>query len=1688
VSPEWVTGISFKAVGRSDDDALAMESQPHHQATRHARSQFLMLVRLTALTVLLYGGSLQAAPVNFQSGTLSVTQTNSTTWTTVNFTRSFVLPPVVVMGPATRNNGDPIVMRVRNVTASSFQYQVDEWDYLTGDHPAETVHYFALSEGAHLFGSQRWQVGRVSGVNRTPSSIALSGFSASPVVLAQVETTANLIAANNPRALKTRIGNVTAAGFQVRLETQESFASAISNEGIGYVAVSGGTGYLDGKVLSAVTTGAVTTQAFGAIMFPGVRTNPVFIAQTQTINDTNPGELRMQSLSTTGVQIQFQEETSSSADVTHTAEAVGYLVLGDMSGELAAKIEVGDIAVTQTNALAWTTVTLANSYTSPVVVMGPLSYTGSTALTVRVQNVTSTSFQFQVDRWDHHATQTHTTLEQLSYIVMEAGTHAVGGVIWQAGQRAGVTQATDSQALSSLFTTAPAVFAQVGSSGPVVDDDAVQARVSGVSATGFSVELDESEIDATPHAAETVHWIAMSQGSSNFFSTARRFQAGSVTGTATTATGGIDSAFRTRSFSRMHADPFLFASMQSKNDLDPATLRWRYLFADRVDLIAQEDGHPAQFGEGVVDNNHAAETVAFLTVQGAVDTDEDGAPDAWENTVGLNANDASDGSLDGDGDLMTNQQEYHNRLNFATSSSHTTFTGGTVTIGNAVTSGFEVDDRSKTVPAAINARYRITRNGGFAPMTVNFGLAGTAVTDTTRAPASAADYTLWTANTGGTQLTGSIALAANAQSVDVFVRPVVDAIDEYPEGLRCTLVANGTSYVIGSANNTVVLINDAQNIVANERLFVGTFLPQASSGAVTGASGFATIIVNGSNSAGRISTSFNGLTTPQTAIDGSHLHYANTGLGVIGNGTIVYGDPDGLPNGLLSDYPWTIRDSAGAKAQDIINALYRKITGVSLYVNVHTDRYSGGEIRADLTLQTGSAVFTAPPAAPGLEDLANEEEVRRECARFLTQATFGASEADITALFNSIGLPRTAAANRITAFGAWISTQWARDQTTLIDYLRAADAQEWVLRGQQAMNDVNNVPISPAAYPPNNPADWTRWSSTVGNPPIPTGLNKESFDLDNNNRRRAWWLAAVRGHDQLRQRVASALEQTFIVSDREGTVGTRAYGHARYFDMLADYADGVRHIQPPNSTFSSANGAVITVRQLLEDVSKHPIMGKYLSHLKNQKAQYVDANLNGVQDANEETTVSPDENYAREIMQLFSIGLLELHPDGTLKLGANGQPIGTYDNDDIKELSKVFTGYSFAFVQNSSANNYVPPLVQGVFLNASEGQEYFHPGYENPMKNFVAFHDESQKVFLSLDHPAYSGSSADTAAREAYAEAELDATMDTLFNHPNIAPFLCERLIKRLVTSNPSRGYVHRVSQVFADSNGSVSGGVRGDLGAVVRAILLDYEARTLKNVDPQTIGVNTSVNVGFGKVKEPIVRYVQLLRAFGAKSQLPVGDLTSFGYPAGQLDNLGTTPTRYRYVNTVADLAQAPNNMPSVFNWYLPDYTPGGRVAAAGLVAPELQVMTENLVVRAVNYHRQIALSNVIDSTATALPTGQGGSGLLGDAAGLLDNVFVDVSGLVTDYIGNRQEAGATEISAATYLVDRLDMLLCAGSLKTKYPTYVLNGVDPRSVMIDQLAKIAVDAPPVSVANGGTRVRYALYLMTSTPEYIVQK
>ncbi len=540
----------------------------------------------------------------------------------------------------------------------------------------------------------------------------------------------------------------------------------------------------------------------------------------------------------------------------------------------------------------------------------------------------------------------------------------------------------------------------------------------------------------------------------------------------------------------------------------------------------------------------------------------------------------------------------------------------------------------------------------------------------------------------------------------------------------------------------------------------------------------------------------------------------------------------------------------------------------------------------------------------------------------------------------------------------------------------------------------------------------------------------------------------------MRQRVAFALEQIFVISDRLTSVKTRAYGQSKFYDMLAAAAD-----QPA----SGSNGSY---RKLLEDVSKSPMMGKYLSHLQNQKAVEDPPGSGNI-------ILSPDENYAREIMQLFSIGLLQLHPDGLLKLGGNGLPIQTYTNDDIKALARVFTGWSFSW-RNGGAPNYSPATIAPTDLGNNGfydkgGYEYFHAGYENPMQNFPALHDEAAKTVLGTGLRAINGGEDESI----YAQGDLSRALDVIFNHVNTAPFISRLLIQRLVTSNPSRGYIYRVEQVF-ENNGS---GARGDLKAVVNAILTDYEARSLTLVDPNS--TDSKVDIGYGKVKEPIIRYVQALRAFGAKSSLPVSDLTSYGYSASQQSHLGASPTRYRFGDTMPNLAQTPQDAPSVFNWYLPDYSPGGKISGAGLAAPELQIMTENLVVSAVNYHRQIEYVSVIVSPPpNPLPIGQNVTALIG-ADPLLDNIVADIYTFV-DYFNTQKTAhGGDARAAMADVVDRLDSLLTAGALKVRYGAAdAVGALNTRSIIIDQ----------ASAVSANNRIRAAIYLITSSPEYITQK
>jgi uncharacterized protein (DUF1800 family) len=245
-------------------------------------------------------------------------------------------------------------------------------------------------------------------------------------------------------------------------------------------------------------------------------------------------------------------------------------------------------------------------------------------------------------------------------------------------------------------------------------------------------------------------------------------------------------------------------------------------------------------------------------------------------------------------------------------------------------------------------------------------------------------------------------------------------------------------------------------------------------------------------------------------------------------------------------------------------------------------------------------------------------------------------------------------------------------------------------------------------------------------------------------------------------------------------------------------------------------------------------------------------------------------------MQLFSIGLVELNPDGTNKLDNQGNTIPTYDQPIIEGFAHVYTGWTFAGA----------PSFRGAF--PTDANQVI------PMQLYPGFHDTGPKKLLNgVELPA--GQSG---------QQDLQDALDNIFNHPNVGPFVATRLIQRLVTSNPSPGYVERVARVF-DNNGV---GIRGDLGAVVKAILMDDEARPDMPMDLD------------GKLKEPLLRLTQLWRAYDGKS----------------------ASGRYPLVAASVLFGQGPLQSPSVFNFFSPFYSPPGEIRNSALVAPELQIATE--------------------------------------------------------------------------------------------------------------------------------------------------
>ncbi|KLV03448.1 hypothetical protein ABT56_19275 [Photobacterium aquae] len=345
----------------------------------------------------------------------------------------------------------------------------------------------------------------------------------------------------------------------------------------------------------------------------------------------------------------------------------------------------------------------------------------------------------------------------------------------------------------------------------------------------------------------------------------------------------------------------------------------------------------------------------------------------------------------------------------------------------------------------------------------------------------------------------------------------------------------------------------------------------------------------------------------------------------------------------------------------------------------------------------------------------------------------------------------------------------------------------------------------------------------------------------------AWWCRALTGGDQLRQRVAYALSQILVVS-RYG--GPDSQSLAEYYDLLLEHAFG-------------------NFRDLLKAVTLSPAMGKFLT-------------MEGSCKANPQRNTFPDENYAREVMQLFSIGLWRLDSNGTVSLDTNGNKIPNYSQDDVEELARVFTGWR-------------------------------RRNYLEPMYAVASRHDTDEKVVMGQVFPA--GQTA---------EQDLDQAIDLLFEHRNTPMFISTLLIKRLTISNPRRNYIKRVSDVFKD-NGY---GVRGDMKAVVRAILLDKDLLAGRAMaDHQASGTGKR---NFGKVKEPVIAMANLCRALEVKNNDPL--------------------RWWDFAGIQGNFGQAPLQASSVFNFYEPDYAPKGELTDKQLSGPEFAILSMDVMRRISN------------------------------------------------------------------------------------------------------------------------------------------
>ena len=773
--------------------------------------------------------------------------------------------------------------------------------------------------------------------------------------------------------------------------------------------------------------------------------------------------------------------------------------------------------------------------------------------------------------------------------------------------------------------------------------------------------------------------------------------------------------------------------------------------------------------------------------------------------------------------------------------------------------------------------------------------------------------------TGPTFMPLSVNYSVGGSAVNGTDYPQLSGVVVFPTGvssITLPLSPNPEIQAKGTVTAVLTLLSSTDYVIGSKQTATVSITDSPSSLYITSLRPSSTAI-SGSTASGTatIMLSSSGVIASVT------VNYSNLSSAEVSAHLTIGSNEDYLLNlgiGQVSGIQWTISPTGNYSVADIVSAI--KSGNVS--VRIDTVNYPSGEVKGSFIKGVGQQTFTIPPAAPSVS-LTNVTTT--DAARLLTQATFGPTKAEIDALTGS-------------SIDAWITSQMAKPATS---HRSAIQYDRTTYGGSGSFSNWN------AIHPP--------------------------------NRQSAWFKVAITADDQLRQRVAFALSQIFVVSDVALGEDSQSEALAYYYDILA-------------------NGAFGNFRTLLENVTLSPEMGLYLSSLRNSKADPV-------------TGQTPDENYAREVMQLFTIGLVKLQPDGTLLLGADGLTVPTYNQTTITQMAKVFTGWAYPSTNLAS------------FRTASTN-------YYSSMQLFPLYHDDTAKDLTPV-------TSTVIAANQGGAK-DLQLALDALFNHPNTAPFISKLLIQRLVTSNPSPAYVYRVAQKF-ENNGS---GVRGDLSAVVRAILTDYEARSPL----------VASNVAFGKLKEPILRLTALMRGFSASSTsgrymgyrvtvngTPITSATAKPATIGEISTIYST-TRLEAVQS--SIAEAPLRSPTVFNYYHADYVLPGPVAEAGLVVPEFEITDDNYAINTPNFLRTFANASLPVTTA--------------DPYTITLNL-------------NYEKTLATNPAALT---DHLATILCANSLSTAAKSSIVNTLTALK----------------STASTEDLVKSAIILISSSPNAAIQR